>query len=116
MQTVGPDFTREDTDHMVKILDSTYVKAVRKQVFNNATQMNAKERTQLLSLLKDFQDLFGGTLGGWSIEPVDLDLKPGYKPFNSRYYPVPRISKETLCKELKRLVEIGVLTPIQQSQ
>ena len=72
MQTVGPDFTREDTDHMVKILDSTYVKAVRKQVFNNATQMNAEERTQLLSILEDFKDFFDVDLGDWATESVDL--------------------------------------------
>ena len=36
--------------------------------------------------------------------------------FNSRYYSVPRIDKKTFLKELKILVEIGVLTPVQQSQ
>ena len=29
---------------------------------------------------------------------------------------VPRINKETFRRELKSLVEIGVLTPVQQSQ
>ena len=36
--------------------------------------------------------------------------------FNNRYYPVPKINKETLRKELKRLVEIGLLPPVQNSQ
>ena len=39
---------------MVKILDITYEKAYFKHVANNSTQMNAEERTQLLSLLEDF--------------------------------------------------------------
>ena len=60
--------------------------------------------------------MFDGTLGYWATEPVNLELKPDSKPFNSRYYLVPRINKETFRKELKRLVEIGVLTPVQQSQ
>ena len=60
--------------------------------------------------------MFDGTLGDWYTEPVDLELNPDSKPFNSRYYPVHRINKETLRKELKSLVEIGVLTPVQQSQ
>ena len=36
--------------------------------------------------------------------------------FNSRYYTVPIIDKEKFIKELKRLIEIGVLTPVHQSQ
>ena len=48
---------------MVKILDSTYVKEYLKQLADNATQLNAEERTQLLSLFSGFEDFFGGTLG-----------------------------------------------------
>ena len=88
---------------MVKILDSTYAKAYLEHVVN-ASHMNAEERTLLLSLMEDFEDLFGGTLGNWATKPVDLELKPDSKPFNSRYYLVPRINKETLRKEIKRLV------------
>ena len=60
--------------------------------------------------------MFDGTLGDWDTDPVDLDLKPGSKPFNSKYYPFPRINKENFRKELRQLVGIGVLTPEQQSQ
>ena len=101
---------------MVKILDSTYAEADLKQVADNTTHMNTKEITQLLRLLEDFKKLFDGTLGNWDIEPVKLELNTGYKPFNNKYYPLPIINKETFCKELKRSVKIGLLTPVQQSQ
>ena len=78
-------------------------------------QMNDDEVTQLLRLLGDFEDLFDGTLGDQDTVPINLDLNPGSEPFNIKYYPVPRTNKETFCKELKRLVKIGVLTPVQQS-
>ena len=78
--------------------------------------MNADERTQSLRLLEYFQELFDGTLGEWITEPVNLELKPYYEPFNNKYYLVPRINKDNFCKELKRLVKIGALTPVQQSQ
>ena len=48
--------------------------------------------------------------------PINLDLKPGSKLFNNKYYLLPIINKETFHKELKILVKIGVLTPLQQSQ
>ena len=88
------------------------MKADLKQVVYNTIQLNAEERTMLLSLLEDFEDLFDGTLGDWATETVDLELNPDYKPFNSRYYPVPIINKLIFRKELKCLVEIGVLTPV----
>ena len=92
------------------------MKADHDQVANNSTHLNAEERTQLLMPLKDFKDLFYGTLGDWYTDPVNIELKIGYKPFNSKYYPVPRINKETFFKDLKRSVKIEVLTPVQQSQ
>ena len=44
--------TLEATEQMVKILDSAYTKEYLKQVANNATHMNAEERTLLFSLLE----------------------------------------------------------------
>ena len=75
--------------------------------------MNAEEITQLLRLLDYFEGLFDVTLGDWDTEPVDLGKKKtGSKPFNSKYYPVPRINKKTFRIKLKRLLKIGVLTPV----
>ena len=97
--------TQEDTERMVKILNRTYSKVNMRQVVN-ASQLNDEETTLLLSLLKDVEDLFDGTLGDWATEPVDLELKADTKPFNRRYYPVPRFNKEKFRKELQTLVEI----------
>ena len=60
--------------------------------------------------------MFDGTLGDWDTEPVDLEINPGSKPFNIKYDPLPIINKDTFCKYIKRLVKIGVLTTVQQSQ
>ena len=78
---------------MVKTLDSTYLKSDLKQVANNSTQLNAEEITLLICLLGDFEDLFDGTLGDWADDPVDLEINPYSKPFNSIYYKVPIINK-----------------------
>ena len=63
MQTAEPASTWEATEQMVKILNSTYAKADIEQVFSNTSHLNAEERTLLLSLIEDFEDLFDGTLG-----------------------------------------------------
>ena len=60
--------------------------------------------------------MFDGTLGDWDIDPVDLELTPGFKPFNSKYYPLPRTNKDSFHEELKSLEEIGVLNTVQHIQ
>ena len=58
MQTSEPVSRSESNERLVKIPNSTYAKADLEQVSNNTTQMNADKRTQLLSLLQDFKELF----------------------------------------------------------
>ena len=100
IQTAEPVSTIEATERLVKIFDSTYEKSDLKQVADNATQLNTEEKTQLLRLLKYFEDLFDDTLGDWDTEPIDLELKPYSKPFNCKYYLVPRINKEIVQNKI----------------
>jgi hypothetical protein len=67
------------------------------------------ERESLLALLLKFEPLFDGTLGNWNLPPVSFELKEGAKPFHGRAYPIPKIHKATLMKEIDRLVSIGVM-------
>ena len=57
---------------MTKKLNITYAKTDLKQVADNATQLNVEERTQLLRLLEDFEDLLDDNLGDWDTEPANL--------------------------------------------
>ena len=115
-QTAEPKVTRRATDRMVKILDSKYEKANLEEIAAAAHQLTDSEQQMLYKLLKEYEDLFDGTLGKWNTEPVHVEMKPDAKPSSSRYYPVPHINKETFRKELMRLVDIGVLTPVQESR
>ena len=45
MQTADPDSTREATDILLKILETTYAKADFYEVADNATQLKIEERT-----------------------------------------------------------------------
>ena len=83
---------------MFKILDSYYAKADLKLVADNVTQLNTEERTQLLRIHEDFEDLFAGNLGDWETDPVDLELNPGSKLFTIKYYTVPIINNKYLSQ------------------
>ncbi len=48
-------------------------------------------------------------MGEWTLPPVSIQLKEGAKPFHGRPYPIPKVHKATLMKEIDRLVSIGVM-------
>jgi hypothetical protein len=53
--------------------------------------------------------LFDGTLGDWKTKPVSFQLKEGVSPYHSQAFSVPKKHKETLIKEVERLVKLGIL-------
>ena len=65
MQTAEPASTREANERLLKILDINYAEADLKQVADNETHLNTKERTQIPRILEGFEDLFDDTLGDW---------------------------------------------------
>jgi hypothetical protein len=53
--------------------------------------------------------LFDGTLGDWKTKLVLLQLREGVSPYHGQAFPVPKIHKDTIIKEVKRLFNLGVL-------
>jgi hypothetical protein len=60
-------------------------------------------------LLLKYEELFDGMLGNWKLPPVSIELKEGAKPYHGRPYPIPKVHKATLMKEIDCLIAIGVL-------
>ena len=105
-----PKSTELATQRVVKILDANYEKANLPEIVqNNCSHLKPAEQWTLLELLEEFEDLFDGTLGDWDTKPVSFELKEGIKPYHGRAFPIPKVHKETIMKEIKRLVKLGVL-------
>ena len=111
-----PVVTKEATSRLVKILDSTYEKADLRQVVEQAAHINSQQKEMLYQLLVKYEKIFDGELSEWDTEPVDFEFIEGAKPHCQRHFPVPHIHKETFKKELMRLVEIGVLEEVLESE
>jgi len=103
-------------DRIKEILDAKYEAADLEQVCSNQKHQTKEQQQQLLDLLNKFEGLFDGTLGKWTQEPVDLELKPGVTPYHARPYPVPKCHSNTLRMEVDRLCEIGVLKRVNRSE
>ena len=68
---------------MTEILDAKYEKADLDKVVQDCTHLSPLEKQQLLALLKRYEFLFDGTLGKWTTDPVDLELKADVKPYHA---------------------------------
>jgi hypothetical protein len=61
------------------------------------------------TLLLKFEELFDGMLGDWKLPTVSFESKEGTKLCHGRPYPIPKIHKATLMKNIDCLVSIGVM-------
>jgi hypothetical protein len=106
-----PASTRNATKHVVEILDAKYHKAALPSIVkSNCAHLSTPQCSLLLALLLKFEELFNGTLGDWKLPPVSFEIKEGAKPYYGRPYPIPKIHKATLMKEIVCLASIGVST------
>jgi hypothetical protein len=102
--------TQDATQRATQIVDAKYSKAdLQSVVRDNCKHLHANQQKKLLKLLKKYELLFDGTLGDWKTKSVSFQVKEGVSPYHSQAFPVPKIHKETLIKEVERLVKLGVL-------
>ena len=106
----------EAADRVKSILDAKYVAADFDKVCSEQHHLAHEEQRALLALLNKYDDLFDGTLGKWTEEPVHIELLPEATPYHARPYPIPRCHHDTLRMEVDRLVEIGVLKRVNRSE
>jgi hypothetical protein len=96
---------------VTSLLDVKYAKADLQSIAkNNCKHLSANHQKKLLQLHVKFKSLFDGTLGDyWKTKPVSFQLKEGASPYHGRAFPVPKIHKDVLIKEVERLCKLGVL-------
>ncbi len=103
--------TQDATKHVMQILDAKYKKTdLQSIVRDNCKHLSANQLKKLLQLLlKKYESLFDSTLGDWKTKPVLFQLRERVSPYHGRAFPVPKIHKDTIIKEVERLCELGVL-------
>ena len=107
---MDPQSTQDATKHVTQILDANYKRAdLQSIVKDKCKHFTANQQTKLLQLLTKYEPLFDGTLGDWKTMPVSFQLKEGVSPYHGRAFPVPKIHKDTLIKEVERLCKLGIL-------
>jgi hypothetical protein len=94
----------------MQILGAKYKKAdLQSIVKENCKHLSADQQKKLLQLLKKYELLFDGNLGDWRTKLVFFHLREGISPYHCQAFPVPKIHKDTIIKEVERLCKLGVL-------
>lgn len=98
------------------MLDAKYESTDPKDVVEAQSHLDDEQKKQLLEVLEKHSTVFDGTLGHYKKELIHLDLEPDSKPYHAKPYPVPKVHEETFKKELRHLVDIGVLRPCRATE
>jgi hypothetical protein len=102
--------TQDATKHVTRILDAKCKKAdLQLIVRDNCKHLSTDQQKKLLQLLKKYESLFDGTLDDWKTKLVSFQLKEGVSPYHGQTFPVPKIHKDTIFKEVEGLCKLGVL-------
>ena len=110
------NFRVEQENHEVKkILESKYEKADLPKLIEGLTYLDQRQRKQLLQIMLKYEPLFAGKVGKWKGKPIDIILKEDAKPYHAKAYRVPQAYLKVFKDEIDRLVEIGTLSPVIQS-
>jgi hypothetical protein len=95
--------TKDATKRVTRILDAKYQKSdLQSIVRDNCKHLSTDQQKKLLQLLKKYKLLFDGTLGDWKTKPVSFQLKKGVSPYHGQAFPVPKVHKDTIMKEVER--------------
>ena len=82
------------------ILDTNYQKAYLNNITSEIKHLSHNEKCMLHDVLSKYEFLFDGTLVTWKPKPVDKELHPGAKPYNSKPYLVPCSHAAVIKKEV----------------
>jgi hypothetical protein len=105
-----PQSTQDATKLVMWILDAKYQKAdLQSIVKDKCKHLSTDQQKKILQLLTKYESLFDGILGDWKTKLVSFQLKEGVSPYHGQVFPVPKVHKETIIKEVERLCQLGIL-------
>ena len=107
---------RNTIKRIKKILDAEYKKINLVKIVTNLDYLKNRHKDSLLKLLEKYKNMFDGNLSNYIGSDYTIELKEYSKPYHAKPFPIPTIHESTLKKEGQRLVKIGVLQRMNNSQ
>ncbi|KAG7360735.1 hypothetical protein IV203_035834 [Nitzschia inconspicua] len=96
---------------------SDYRKVEIETVVAKQTHLDTAQQTDLLKVLKQYDQLFSGKIGHYTKRKFHIDIVEDATPFHCKQpYPVPLVDRETVKAELERQVDLGLLERVYESK
>ncbi|KAG7345950.1 reverse transcriptase RNA-dependent DNA polymerase [Nitzschia inconspicua] len=96
---------------------SDYRKVEIETVVAKQTHLDTAQQTDLLKVLKQYDELFSGKIGHYTKRKFHIDIVENSTPFHCKQpYPVPLVDRETVKAELERQVDLGLLERVYESE
>ena len=89
------------------MLEAKYKPANLEEICKTMGNITKEQKSRLLTLLKQYKELFDGPVGTWKGPPYKIHLKERVTPYHAKPYPVPKVHELTLKTEIARLCKIG---------
>ena len=78
--------------------------------------LKIKHKNSLLKLLQKYQRISYVTLAKCKGSDHNIEFKEDVEPYHAEPFPLPKTQEPTLKKEVDRLIKIGILKKINNSQ
>ena len=103
-------------DRLNKALDAKYASADLDKLVSESG-LEPEQKNGLLRLLQRFEELFSSTLGTFNMEPYNIELAEGAKPYHlKRPYTILQAYLKTVKLEVERLLKLEILERINDSE
>lgn len=73
-------------------------------------ELSEEEKTEIRTLLDDFEDVLSDVPGVTTLGVHDIKLTTN-EPVRTKPYPLPFVSRDTVCEEVRKMIEAGVIEP-----
>lgn len=100
---------QDNAERTLKVLDVTG-KEIDFEKLVPKDHLNLEQQDRLLGILKSYRVVNVQAIGKLNRTPYVLPVKPGCKP-----YPIPKIHRDAVYREVERLIQLGVLEPDKDS-
>uniref|UniRef100_T1IXL5 Peptidase A2 domain-containing protein n=1 Tax=Strigamia maritima TaxID=126957 RepID=T1IXL5_STRMM len=102
------------------ILEFLAVPSLKIQTMKSSSQINAslkhRSKTTLEAVLQKHSAIFRDEISCSKATKVHIDIDTDFQPIFFKAYPVPMAMKDPVKAELRRLQQLGIITPVAASQ
>ena len=105
-----------EQENYVTMKAANYKKPDLKVISEELNHFTKEEQETVYKILTKNEDAFQGTRGTWKGKEFLLELKREAEPYFTRPYQIPKSVEKIFKDEIVRLVKIGLLTQVYESE